>query len=209
MIFGDLTQAAATLGAAFVSACIALLVVIVAKDQKVSEFRQAWIDKLRDDIAEAISAASAITVIVVKPEGKLSDVMFAQWSRLAAALARVELRLNTGEETHQALIGCIRDTESLLHRMDRDPADYDQSEWLALQGRVIEISQRLLKIEWDRVRSGEPMYRTTKGILFAVLATVPLTLLVGYACANAGAESRPSAVKAAVIGKANAEKKSH
>lgn len=180
MAVGNLTQAMATLGAAFVSACIALLVVIVSKDQKVSEFRQAWIDKLRDDIAEAISAASAITVIVVKPTGNLSDVMFAQWSRLAAALARVELRLNIGEATHQELIACIRDAEGLLHRIDRDSSDYEQGEWLALQSRVIEISQRLLKIEWDRVRYGEPMYSNTKKVLFAALVAVPLVLFAAY-----------------------------
>jgi hypothetical protein len=39
---------------------------VVAKEQKVSEFRQAWIDALRDDIADLIAHANLIHAELVK-----------------------------------------------------------------------------------------------------------------------------------------------
>ena len=47
-----------TLLAALLGAAVASIGVTLAKDTKVSEFRQAWIDKLREDVAEFISLVS-------------------------------------------------------------------------------------------------------------------------------------------------------
>jgi hypothetical protein len=118
---------------------------------------------------------------------------FWSWARLAAALARIELRMNLTEGTHKELIACIRNSEPLVQRLDAQSRDYDQKEWLALQKTVIEVAHRLLKIEWDRVRDGEPMYRNTKRGLIAVLVAAPLILVVVYACTTASQQRKRSA----------------
>ena len=67
--------AAGTIAAALISGTIAFLNLIISKEQAVSEFRQRWIDALREEIADFLSAANSISVH--------SQVAFArhQWVR--------------------------------------------------------------------------------------------------------------------------------
>lgn len=53
-MFGLPDQAVGATIAAIVAALVALLGLIISKEQKVSEFRQQWIDALRADIAATI-----------------------------------------------------------------------------------------------------------------------------------------------------------
>ena len=54
--------AAGTIAAALISGTIAFLNLIISKEQAVSEFRQRWIDALREEIADFLSAANSISV---------------------------------------------------------------------------------------------------------------------------------------------------
>jgi hypothetical protein len=176
-------QPIATFGAAFVTAFVALMVVIITKEQKVSEFRQAWINDLRADLAEAISAGSALTIIIqVLDSDDDKDDLHREWARFVAALARVELRLNLGEKPHQDLEACIRKAEELMRRLEGDSTDYDPAVWIALQDQVMAVARPLLKIEWDRVKAGEPVYRLAKGLLVAAMVVLPMTALLIYIC---------------------------
>jgi hypothetical protein len=51
LMFGIPDQAVGAVIAAIIAGSIALLGLIISKEQKVSEFRQQWIDALRQDIA--------------------------------------------------------------------------------------------------------------------------------------------------------------
>lgn len=177
-----LTPAIATITAAVIAAFVGFLSLVITKEQKVSEFRQAWIDGLRSDIADAISAASTLTVILQKSSAAPSDAMLREWARFSASLSRIELRLNLKEEPHQSLNACIQDAQGLMRRMEAHSTDYDQSEWEGLQDRVVEISQRLLKIEWDIVKTGEPFYQGVKVFLIVGLIVALLGLLISFAC---------------------------
>lgn len=190
-----ITPGIGTITAAVIAAFVGFLSLVITKEQKVSEFRQAWIDGLRSDIADAISAASTLTVILQKPSDPPSDAMLREWARFAASLSRIELRLNLKEEPHQSLNACIQDAQDLMRRMEAYSSDYDQSEWEALQDRVVEISQRLLKIEWDIVKAGEPFYQGVKVTLIVALIVALLGSLISFACE--GPKNRASATPAA------------
>ena len=56
--------------AAFITGLISLVNMLIAKDQKITEFRQAWIDSLRAEVAKFIASATAIPVM-----GRLIDHM--------------------------------------------------------------------------------------------------------------------------------------
>lgn len=92
----ELSPAFASMAAAIIAAFVGSLSIIISKEQKVSEFRQTWINALRDDLAEAISATTNLTSILEddKPD---EGSRLREWGRLTAALARVELRLNRTE----------------------------------------------------------------------------------------------------------------
>lgn len=170
----------ATLIASALAAFVALITIVVTKEQKVSEFRQAWINSLRDDVAEAISAASTMSIVMQLKNRP--DLVFAEWARFGAALARVELRLNLKEASHQALAEHIHEAELLVQRIESCRSDYNQDEWLALQAKVVLTSQELLKIEWNRVREGELFYRVIKITLTIISVLVPLAILASYVC---------------------------
>jgi len=60
MIFGLPGALAGTIIAAVIAAIVSLLGLIISKETKVSEFRQAWIDSLRAEIAAVITHAQAL-----------------------------------------------------------------------------------------------------------------------------------------------------
>jgi hypothetical protein len=94
-----LTQPSVTSVAAFIGAIVALMTIIITKEQTVFEFRQAGINDLRDDLAEAISAESMLWVILHQPEERGSpEDMNREWARFGAALTRVDRRLNLAQE---------------------------------------------------------------------------------------------------------------
>lgn len=177
-----ISPAIATVTAAMIAAFVGFMSLVITKEQKVSEFRQMWINALRDDLAEAISSGSTMTTLLQDDGGRSSDHRVREWARFAAALSRIELRLNRTEGPHQSLIACIRDAESLLARLDENGGDYDQAEWLLLQTRVVEVSQDLLKIEWDIVKAGEPFYQGVKVTLVAALVLAVIGSLISIAC---------------------------
>ena len=52
-----------TILAAFISSAAAILGLIISKESKISEFRQKWIDDLRNELADVIAQAAALGTI--------------------------------------------------------------------------------------------------------------------------------------------------
>lgn len=175
------TQPTATMVAGVLAAFVALMTIIITKEQKVSEFRQAWINAFRDDLAEAISAASTLTIILQEDLPEERGEKYKEWARFTASLSRIELRLNMSEDPHRKIEQCIRRAESVVRAMEFAPENYVPAEWITLQSDVVVASQTLLKIEWDRVKAGEPLYRLTRYALAGIVVCLPLVAFFLYA----------------------------
>jgi len=187
-----ISSASATVAAAVIAAFVGFISLVIAKEQKVSEFRQTWINALRDDLAEAISSASTLTTILQDAAGRVSEARLREWARFTAALSRIELRMNRNEEPHKKLIACIRKAEELMKRLDANCIDYDQNEWLALQDHVVNVSQDALKIEWDIVKAGEPFYKGVKFTLIFALSLAVIASLISFACDGTKERATPT-----------------
>ena len=174
--------AAPGLIAAALSAFVALIALVHAKEQKVSEFRQAWIDALREDLSRAISAASTMTLAFQRNDESSRTRQYEEWANFAQALASIELRLNLKEQDHQKLATYIRRAEGLLGELQGDIGNYKPSDWTDLHAEVVQTSQQLLKTEWDRVRDGEPAYKLTKRALIATILLVPIIWAIAALC---------------------------
>lgn len=185
-VFDDPT---ATVVAAAIGAFVALMVVIITKEQKVSEFRQAWIDGLRAEIAEAIAAASALSIALQEPDKYEGEQTLGPWSRFSVATHRVQLRLNLKEDLHHDLQDCVRRAHNLVRDAQMDPASYDPPKWLALNDEVVEVSQKLLKDEWERVKTGEPIFRIAK---WSLVSTVIIAFAWALAVSVEGPERLPA-----------------
>ncbi|MEB2621448.1 hypothetical protein [Pseudomonas sp. YuFO8] len=163
-----LVPAIVALVVGLIAAVVSLVVSILAKDQKTSEFRQAWIDALRNDVSQLIAQLgikmTTTEIIQSKSTEQVDEYLLAHqedYVEIAMLISRIRLRLNPDE--HEKLI-------HLLISMDNfnDKGMGTRIETISVE------AQQILKTEWDRVKVGEPSFvwlkRISKAGFFSVLA---------------------------------------
>ncbi|MCJ8305094.1 hypothetical protein [Shewanella sp.] len=171
---------------AFIGGLVAVTSAVIAKEHKVSEFRQAWINDLRDDIAELSSISFKIIVEKRKVKQIEKDQLDLLKAKAIAGLSfldllgevmrvstLIKLRLNTNTE-HSAFISEINKLISLLHTSDHESQqDFDQIE------KVQQIAHTVLKTEWERVKLGEKRFIlfVTKGEFFGATFIIAFYVL--------------------------------
>lgn len=148
--------------AAAIAGAIAFLASVFTKENKVSEFRQAWIDALRDDISDFVGTFYWVSDIAPRKPDDLTE-MKEEFVKLERMQARIELRLNDKKE-HKELLrklhGIVRlETFNIQDSRTRDKA---------LHAFVAE-SRKILKKEWKRVKRGEITYQITKWVSLAIV----------------------------------------
>lgn len=157
--------------AAFIAALVSLLSLIISKEQKTSEFRQAWIDALRADIAAVVAHANAIhgaAAAQFDTPAKTWEAAREDFVGINQATANIRLRLNSKEMESQAILKSIENLESHL-----SPGMVDFRELDTIEKQMVADAQVLLKKEWLRVRSGEPVFRAAKWLfLLLIMASV-------------------------------------
>jgi hypothetical protein len=172
--------------AALIAAAISFIALLVSKENKVSEFRQAWIDALRADLSDYIAALGLLTYAEPRwINGEEDDettwheylkTMHPTFEKLASARTRIRLRIN-GEDTDSKLRAL---NISLLQNVDKIQTlitERKYKEVHELAGKLHEVAAPILKLEWKRVKRGEPLYRLAKWFTgFAVLGAFVLTL---------------------------------
>jgi hypothetical protein len=178
--------------AAAITATVSFVSLVVSKEQKVSEFRQAWIDALRKEIAEFASSARRISseqsVIDLKAmSGKIADTIAAHNEsvlradpfhanrlQMAQAYYAIRLRLNPDEADHTAVLRGLDKVYETLSS-ESDATRFDKT----VEGldHVASEAQRVLKREWNRVKDGEPRYQ--RAVLVARRMGIWLAIFLG------------------------------
>jgi hypothetical protein len=152
--------AVGAVAAAMIAGLFALLGLIISKEQKISEFRQAWIDALRSDIALTIAYAYAVEALPEYQSDKVEErwkMVHPSLSGLNETIARIKLRVNPKEG--QAILATIQEIEDAF-AFDGPTMSYGQ--FVEIDRKLVRQAQEMLKREWDRVRAGEPVYRYAK-----------------------------------------------
>jgi len=119
--------------------------------------RQAWLDKLRGEIAHFIALADAIHV---KPRAK--EVLILK-QKMTASRLEMELMLNPSEKDHRLLMFLsiklaffqwedsefrkVHDVQLLVDAIRSDPAGYDKDKWIDLLGPIPDREQEPQKHE--------------------------------------------------------------
>lgn len=167
-----LAGASATVLAALVAASITFLIAVFTKESKVSEFRQAWIDALRNDLAQFVGIWWYLVnefEQVGRPADdlklrKLWETIKPEMLKIEELQTRIELRLNPKE--HVNLIGqlhkLVKVDKFLGQPFEKCKEAVDQ---------LTEESQKVLKAEWAVVKRGEPTYRWIKRFSFYALVS--------------------------------------
>ncbi len=151
---------------AIVAAGFSLFGLTVSKEQKISEFRQIWIDSLREEIARIIAHANAIHGHAYTSNGKFTfEIARDDFVGINEATALVRMRLNPDEELSQSLAKSILRLEEALSPF-KSP---DFSHLNTIEKEIVARANSVLKAEWKRVKKGELAYRLTRWFSIAVV----------------------------------------
>jgi hypothetical protein len=159
-------------GAAIIAGLVSLLGLIIGKEQKVSEFRQAWIDELRKNLVLYLVSINAITDAVRvanvrrQPVSDISE----DYKRLNEASNSIHLRINEKEKPSIDLKKSMEEFE----RIASSNASLTVENIKAAEGAFLLASKSLLKFEWKRVKRGEKTYFVTKYIVVALIVAMML-----------------------------------
>lgn len=164
--------AIATIIASLIAAAISFVNLTLTKEQKTSEFRQAWIDALRQDLATFFATARAFARASQElqhfgagaqggaplsfTEQKISDLRY----QIAETRYRIQLRLNPREPEHAELLRLMQTAIDRQQGALANPSSTD--EVLQAVERAAEFSTQILKTEWERVKQGELPFRIAR-----------------------------------------------
>lgn len=175
--------------AACITGAISFITLIISKEQKTSEFRQAWIDGLRTELSDFASQARRISAeetplnlkmlsgsfveqLEARNEELLRPDLFHENSqRMAQAYYALRLRLNPIEGDNQKLLNHLDKTYTILNtytegiRYDKTVEELDA---LAC------VAQNILKCEWTRVKEGEKRFKA------ATFAAKWIAIVLGF-----------------------------
>lgn len=170
---------------AFVAGFFSFFGLVIAKENKTSEFRQAWIDALRADLAKFVSAVYVLAQTewsyredtTKKNEAAMTELDFLKTIQptIDSALSTqtsILLRLNPDEKKVPATLTLIEKVKSIAGEI----IELRYLEAKAKTADLLTAASPVLKGEWERVKSGELIYRIAKwaaaGFVLLVLAFI-------------------------------------
>jgi hypothetical protein len=168
--------------AAIIAGVFSYINLVSVKESKVSEFRQDWINDLRKEISEYISAARALMEKLRHDNhGQMiskQDFMAKKnnhgdlYNQMLNSKVSILLRINDKEKEEKIK----KMNNEFLSLIENINTDFESSKFDYAEEKIetlISKSRDLLKYEWNRARDGELGYRVTK---FAALTTVGLSI---------------------------------
>ena len=171
-----------------VGAMISFIGLIITKEQKISEFRQKWIDYIRDDISNLMGYLTQFSVsFELATQGDMNNTKgkifikenILTISKIETLMKRITLRLNSSKD--KLLIDTLEEIEKVIitpGRMYEDGCLENEMKKLSKQ------SHKLLKTEWERVKKGEPIFKITKVVVFCVSLLMIVTYFFNSWCFN-------------------------
>jgi hypothetical protein len=181
--------ALATLVASLIAAAISFVTLTLTKELKTSEFRQAWIDGLREELAAFFGAARGFARAVeasrsphATPEGnvplgmtpeKISDLRY----QAAEMYSKIILRLNPDEVEH---IELLRLLQRCLEEQNAMSADRSKDIVATLQAinSANDYARPVLKKEWKRVKQGELPFRVARNWLAPGIIVISIAFII-------------------------------
>lgn len=148
----------------FITAATALVAVMVGpavslwvarrqiRASVVSSNRQAWINDLRSSIAEFLAEVNLASSI--KQAGGHDEKWIERMQKIMQLNHKIDLLINPKESDHANLANLIGEATNAMAGAIRPKAD-TSDEWDKRNQRITELSQRILKREWDRVKLGD------------------------------------------------------
>lgn len=181
-------------GAALIAGLVSLFGLIIGKEQKVSEFRQAWIDELRKCLVAYLVQINAISDLVrMQKSGQAVDAssLSSSYKLLNEASHGITFRINPREKPAKRLMRAMANFEGIAGNNSNLTPDKIK----AIEGEFIASAKKLLKFEWKRVKRGEATFVWTKRVIIAIIVSLFVLLIYfwnwGSAANNRSADIKP------------------
>lgn len=171
---------------ALITAAAGFLALVLTKEQKISDFRQAWINAFREDIAALMAKMTAYDLAqqknaVIRDENQKKvfnnpnsckndfelniDNIELYKVEIQLITERLKLRLNPSND--RVFISKLNEVPNALYNL---PADAIKRQNLTkLIDELGEQAHVTLKKEWEVVKKGESWYKSTKWIVLILL----------------------------------------
>ncbi len=118
------------------------------RSQVLSVNRQQWINTLRDTISEYVS------LLWVSSAGFLDDQnSYPEMQRVTQVKTKLSLLLNPTEEDHKQLDQLL--TKAMVQVAQESQKTQVSKEFIDIHDEITRLSQRILKREWERVKTLE------------------------------------------------------
>lgn len=179
--------AIATVIAALIAGALSFVNLTLTKEQKTSEFRQAWIDGLREDLASFFAAARAFArttgltqvlgaeykekAVLPISESKISELRH----QAAETFYRIKLRLNPDEPEHVELLRLLDRAIAEQNKMLTEGSSNEST--LAAIERASDYARPVLKTEWRRVKRGELAFRIARNWVAPIIVVLSLAFV--------------------------------
>lgn len=165
--------------AAGIAAVVSVLAIVLTKEQKTSEFRQAWIDSLRQelsDYAALLRVWKSDSLIVKQLANNEAFLAAAQEQSVNLESLRIRVRMRLNREEHGLLLELI----DSIYESKGDARTAWTDAGTAFR-QFEDEAARVLKEEWKRVKRGEPPYVWTKrtAVAVALASLIVIVLLFG------------------------------
>jgi hypothetical protein len=165
--------------AALIAGFFSLLNLIISKEQKVSEFRQQWIDSLRQELSDHMAALVSLSSILEDGNSKDKESLKIESDlrqKIASTFISIKLRINPEDSNEK--IRTIN--KNVLRLLDEERGLFNESKFKAARLKCNEITTAsipMLKEEWGRVKKGEDVYVWTRRMAIALFTASLFSLL--------------------------------
>ncbi|MGY3040748.1 hypothetical protein ACVWWQ_002371 [Rhodanobacter sp. TND4EL1] len=175
-----------TVAAALIAAALSYVNLTLTKEQKTSQFRQAWIDGLREDLSKFFAALRT----VARAEGAFykagenyekqnfpwsSEQVASQRQAASEMLYRIKLRLNPEEETHIELYRLL--LVALSEQKKLSKKSFDSEPTIEAIDTASDYARPVLKAEWRRVKAGERPFQIARNWVAPVIIGLCLVFI--------------------------------
>lgn len=171
--------------AALIAGVVSLVNLLIAKDQKITEFRQAWIDSVRQEIATLVSLSTAISSLrhVLDTQQNKHETRDQALTSMASLLKEENARRSECKNRILMLLNRKDDVNLIskvneLCKISSISSKEEHAKIVDMSDQLVGDAQHLLKTEWTRVKRGEPFYRWIKSII--IIAVVILIMVFGF-----------------------------
>jgi len=177
--------------AAVIAGVFSYINLVATKESKISEFRQNWINDLRNEISKYISSVHGLIEHLRRDNKGLAipkDRFMEKknnhgdlYNEMLNSKISILLRINDSEELEEFK----KINDKVLKYVDSIHENFENAEFGKAEEKIEKLvleARKLLKYEWNRVRDGEKSFSRTKNIAFGTIlvSVILLISMVGW-----------------------------